>query len=373
MKIGLHYGIYDDVCILVYTLSNSPFDKDRDKFVFHYNGDEYIFSRSISVLNEANCDIKIKLFTTFTDWKSFKGYDRLIQTQTVENYVATDNQLKEYLDAGNICLSSASISFEHPNFYFDPIFNLIFFYHYYGFNFLNYYKFDKKENLLGVYHKPVKEIGNGKLHRNFLFKKVKEILNDDFVAYESSDYNLKTLFQPYDSFGHWGNNHITSYMDFTTSVCNVVFETLSAYAHFEKDDVGHSRYGRQNITEKTLKAIAFSEENIFFIWYGPEKLYKYLMSMGFWFLNSEFYNESIELPNSTNMITHSHMAQSVIDTTLYLKNLKEEYKTNKEVHNYLVNTYGHKLQKNVELFKMILNDYNKKDLILNLIKNGNGN
>ena len=373
MKIGLHYRNYGDICILVYMLCNSKFDKNKDRFIFYHNGDEYIFSRSISIINEANCDVKIYLFTTLTEWKSFKGYDRLIQTQTVENYFVTDNQLKEYLDAGNISLSSASISFEHPNFHFDPIFNLIFFYYHYGFNFLNYYKFDKKENLLGVYHKPVKEIGNGKMHRNYLYSKIKQILNDDFVSYESSDYNLKLLFQPYETFGHWGNNHITSYMDFTTSVCNVMFETLPANGNFENDDIGTSRYGRQYITEKTLKAITFSEENIFFIWYGPIKLYKHLLDMGFWFLNFEFYNESIELPYDDNFTSYSHMEKSVIDTTLYLKDLKEEYKTNKEVHSYLVKTYGHKLQKNVELFKNILNDYNKKDLILNLVKNGNRN
>jgi len=371
MKIGLHYRNYGDICILVYMLCNSKFDKSKDRFIFYHNNDEYIFSKDISVLNEMNCDVKIYLFTTLTEWKTFKGYDKLIQTQTVEYYFVTNNQLKEYLDAGNICLSSASIVFEHPNFYFEPIFNLIFFYHHYGFNFLNYYKFDKKENLLGVYHKPVKEIGNGKMHRNYLYSKIKNVLNDDFVSYESLDYNLKLLFQPYETFGHWGNNHITSYMDFTTSVCNVVFETMSSYGNFDKDAENTSRYGRQNITEKTLKAIAFSEENIFFIWYGPTKLYKYLMDMGFWFLNSEFYNESIELPQDGNLISYSHMEQSVIDAALYLKKLKEEYKTNNEVHNYLIDTHGHKLQKNVELFKNILNDYNKKDLILNYIKNEN--
>jgi len=115
----------------------------------------------------------------------------------------------------------------------------------------------------------------------------------------------------------------------------------------------------------------FSEENIFFIWYGPINLYKHLMELGFWFLNSEFYNESIELPYDDNLLSYSHMEQSVMDSSLYLKDLKEQYKTNKEVHSYLVKTYGHKLEKNVELFKNILNDYNKKDLILNLIKNGN--
>ena len=97
------------------------------------------------------------------------------------------------------------------------------------------------------------------------------------------------------------------------------------------------------------------------------------MEMGFWFLNSEFYDESIELPYDHDFKSYSHMEQSVIDASIYLKSLKEEYKTNNEVHNYLIDTYGHKLQKNVELFKTMLNSYDKKDLLLNLIKNGNRN
>lgn len=368
MKIGLHYRNYGDVSILIYMLSDLEFDKNKDRFIFYHNGDEYIFSKDINILNQLSCDVKIYLFTTLSEWKSFKGYDKLIQTQVVENYVATNDQLKEYLDAGNISLSSASISFEHPNFYFEPIFNLIFFYYNYGFNFLNYYKFDKKENLLGVYHKPVKEIGNGKMHRNYLFSKIKSRLNDDFVSYESIDYNLKSLFQPYETFGHWGNNHISSYIDFTTSVCNIMFETMPAQGNFDKDAENTSRYGRQNITEKTLKAILFSEENIFFIWYGPTKLYKHLMDMGFWFLNSEFYNESIRVPRNYQLPGFSYMEQSVVDASKYLKSLKEEYKTNENVHKYLMDKYGHRLEKNVKLFKEILNSYSKKDEVLNLIK-----
>ena len=368
MKIGLHYGTYGDISILSYILSDSSFDKDRDKFVFYYNGDEYIFSRNISILDESNCDVKIRLFTTFNEWKSFKGYDKLIQIQIVENYFETNVQLKEYLDAGNICLSSASISFDHPNFHYNPFFNLVFFYYHYGYNFLNYYKFNKKENLLGVYHKPVEGIANGKAQRNYLYSKIKEILNDDLVSYESKDYNLKLLLQPYDKFGHWGNNHITSYIDFTTSVCNIVFETLNASAHFEDDAIDTDNYGRQYITEKTLKVFLFSEENIFFIWYGPVKLYKYLMDMGFWFLNSEFYDESIRIPRNYQLPGFSYMEQSVVDTSKYLKSLKEEYKTNENVHQHLMEKYGHRLEKNVQLFKEILNSYSKKDEVINLIK-----
>jgi hypothetical protein len=371
MKIGFHYRTYDDICVIVYTLCDTKLkiqDVSSD-FIFYHNGDEYVFSKAIDVINQ--CDYKIQLFTTFNEWKTFKGFDKLIQTQTTENYHVYNDELKEYLDAGNICLSSASISFEHDNFYYDPIFNLIFFYNFYGYNFLNYYKFDKKENLLGVYHKVNNGININKGHRNYLYSQIENIVQSDFVAYQSNDYNLKLLFQPYTTFGHWGNNHITSYIDFTTSVCNVIFETLHSNSNEEEPE--NRMHGRQYITEKTLKAICFSEEEIFFIWYGPTKLFKHLIDMGFWFLNCEFYNESIEIPYNDEMPCYSHLEQSVVDTSIFLKRLKKKLNDNNLVHNHLMEQYGEKLKNNVTLFKDLLNSYPKKEDILNLIKNGNRN
>jgi hypothetical protein len=371
MKIGLLYRAYEDCVAILHVFCETKFDLENgsNTFTFFYKDDEYIFSKDEEVIGK--CDYKIQLFHTFNEWKDFKGFDKLIQTQIVENYHVYNEELKEYLDAGNICLSSASISFEHPNFYYDPIINLIFFYYHFGYNFLNYYKFDKKENLLGVYHKPNNGININKKDRNYLYFKISDILKNDFKSYESSDYNLKLLLQPYSIFGHWMNNHITSYLDFTTSVCNLIFETLNSDSNQKEPE--SRMHGRQYITEKTLKSIAFSEENIFFIWYGPTKLYKHLMEIGFWFLNSEFYDESIELPYDDDFKSYSHMEQSVIDASIYLKSLKEEYKTNTEVHKHLMKTYGHKLQKNVKLLKEILSSYSKKENVLNLIKNGNGN
>ena len=122
-------------------------------------------------------------------------------------------------------------------------------------------------------------------------------------------------------------------------------------------------HGRQYITEKTLKAICFSEEEIFFIWYGPTKLFKNLIDMGFWFLNCEFYNEETETP----------LEQSVIDASSFLKTLKDKLNDNNLVHNYLMGKYGEKLKNNTKLFKELLNSYHKKEDVLNLIKNGKGN
>ena len=376
MKIGLLYKNYEDCIALLYTFSDDKFnlEKDSDTFSFFYKNDEYIFSHKYEVIEQ--CDYKIRLFHTFHEWKNFKGFDRLIQTQTVENYHTTNNELLEYLDAGNICLSSASISFEHPNFYYEPILNLIFFYYHFGFNFLNYYKFDKKNNLLGVYHKPNNGVNSQKNHRDYLYSQIQNIVQSDFISYNSSDYNLKLLLQPYTSFGHWMNNHITSYVDFTTSVCNIIFETLHSNGNEEVND--NRMYGRQYITEKTLKAICFSEEEIFFIWYGPTKLFKHLIDMGFWFLNCEFYNEEKEVPQTVRyadgmILSYSAMEQSVIDTSIFLKTLKDKLNDNNLIHSYLMGKYGEKLKNNTKLFKELLNSYHKKEDVLNLIKNGKGN
>lgn len=357
MNVGFHYRAYEDCAIVLYALNNFPFETNLDngEFSFIVGDDVFLFSKSFKSIE--NCDLKIMLFHTFNEWKGFKGYDKLIQTQTVENYHISNQALKEYLDAGNICLSSASISFEHPNFYYDPIFNLIFFYNFYGFNFLNYYQFNKKKNLLGVYHKPTTGLNIHKPHRESIYSSIKSILKNDFVSYESNEYNQKKILQSYTTFGHWGNNHITSYIDYTTSVCNLIFETLHSNSNEDGED--NRMYKRQYITEKTLKAICFSEENIFFIWYGPTKLFKHLNDLGFWFLNSEFFVDSIE--------------ESVEKSALYLKSLKENFKTNEEVHTELMKSYGDKLKNNVIIFNTILNSYSKSNEVLNLIKNGKRN
>jgi hypothetical protein len=371
MKIGFEYRSFEDCVIVLYAFNNFAYRRNDDSlnFSFQINEDEFIFSKNYSDIKD--CDLKIRLFHTFREWKEFRGYDKLIQTQIVENYHEYNQSIKEYLDAGNICISAASISFEHPNFYYDPIFNLIFFYHFYGFNFLNYYKFEKKENLLGVYYRPTIGTTPHKEHRESIYLDGKEILQDDLVSYNSIDYNLKKILQPYNFFGLWGNNHITSYIDYTTSVCNLIFETL--HSNSNEDGESDRMYKRQYITEKTLKAICFSEENIFFIWYGPKKLFKYLNDLGFWFLNSEFFDETKTIEPVHLRPYYNHMEASVKESMIFLKFLKNELKDNKSVHEHLIKLYGDKLKKNSELFNKILNNYTKSDSIINLIKNGKRN
>ena len=100
--------------------------------------------------------------------------------------------------------------------------------------------------------------------------------------------------------------------------------------------------------------------------------------MGFWFLNCEFYNEEKEVPQTVGyadgmILSYSAMEQSVIDTSIFLKTLKDKLNDNNLIHSYLMGKYGEKLKNNTKLFKELLNSYHKKEDVLNLIKNGKGN
>lgn len=359
MKIGIDFQSLEDISNIIWSIKKiCNLEKIHERtFIFSNDEDSYIFHRNAQNTPSdiiRNCDIKLRAFHNFDGWENFKGYDRLIQSQLVENYHTTNSKIIEFLDLGNVCLSSATISFEHSNFYYEPLFNLNFFYYYYGYNYLNYYKFNtNKNNLVGMYFKE-----GGKSWRDDMFKVVKKSLKDDFNTYISKDYNPKKLFEPYSeiTFNLWGTNHINSYIDYKTSTCNLVFETLQKDAN---NEVGNKMYGRRYITEKTLKTILFSEENIFFIWYGPEDIYKYLTNIGIWFLNSEYYVDCIE--------------NSVYKTIDELKKMKEELADNNLVYESLLEKYGSKLENNVHIFNSLLEEYYKKDDIINFIKNGKRN
>lgn len=374
MKIGVRYQTFEDVVSIIWCLQDYVLDKRADDterphelkryiidgiFSFSNDKDIYYFVRKKEDENNEifkNCDLKVRAFHNFMeDWNTYIGYDKLIQSQNVDPLInITDKEVQQYLDLGNVMLSSASISFQHKNFYFEPFFNINFFYHHYGMIYLNFYKFNNpKTNLIGTYHK----LG-GKPWRDNMCIKIKNELGDDFNYFQLKDYpkSIKNLYEPYTAFGLWGRNHINSYLDYKTSVCNLVFETLEEYPNKE---IETEQYNRDNITEKTLKSLLFCEENIFFVWYGPKKFYEYLTNYGFWFYNSEFYNESVE--------------QSIVNATEELKNLKKRFITNDKVYEYLLEKYGHKLKNNVKLFYSLMDTYYNRDEVLNLIKYGKRN
>lgn len=363
MKIGIDFNSFEDVVNIIWCLQDMTLEKIKDekKFIFSNEHDVYLFIyNSDTTPSESikDCDIKIRAYHTFQEWKNIVGYDFLIQSQLVENYHIYNNDLKEFLDAGNIALSSASIPFQHPNFYYEPLFNINHFYYFYGINYINFYKTKiDKLNLIGVYHKE-----GGKNWRDGIFNTIKSNLQSDLVTYKSRDYISKPIFEPYDNDSHigfnlWGLNHSSGYTDYKMSVCNIVFETMEHDGNNEEEDI--RMFGKRYITEKTMKALAFCEEEIFFIWYGPQDIYEYLIKLGFWFYNCEFYK--------------GDMIQSLYNSTDELKKLKIKLGNNNSVYEYLKTNYGHKLENNVRLFYEMLDCYYKKDAVINLIKNGKRN
>jgi hypothetical protein len=363
MKIGIDFASLEDISNILWCIKNLNLQKVKDKkeFIFSDLNDTFIFvQNSMGTPSDSikDCDIKIRAYHTFQEWKNMIGYDLLIQSQIVENYHIYNNDLKEFLDAGHIALSSASISFNHPNFYYEPLFNINYFYYFYGANYINFYKTkNDKINLIGTYHKE-----GGKSWRDEIFNNIKKDLGNDLISFKNNDYNLKNLYQPYSNeheigFNLWGLNHISTYIDYKMASCNLIFETMQHDGNNEEQDT--RMFGRRYITEKTTKALLYCEEEIFFIWYGPQDIYEYLMKMGFWFYNSEFYK--------------GDMKQSVYDASSELKKLKIELGNNNAVYDYLKQNYGHKLKSNVELFYKMLDCYYKKDEVLNLIKNAKRN
>jgi len=352
MKIGIEYNTLEDCVNLLWCFSSENLEKNEEgNFTFYNDDDIFIFIRNNNFTPSnkiQNCDKKVRLYHNFNEWKNFVGYDLLLHSQLVENFHVENKHIKEFLDSGNISISSASISFEHPNFYYEPLFNLNFFYYFYGWNYLNYYKnTTTKNSLLGTYHKIP-----GKPWRDSIFLKVKYILHNDFVGFQNDSFSISDILQSHRYFGLWGMNHVNTYIDYKTSVCNLVFETLQDDANEEDNKM----FGRIYITEKTMKALIFCEEEIFFMWYGPKKIYEYLIKLGFWFYNSEFYSGNLE--------------KSILDASSKLKDLKNQLETNEAVYEHLKKEYLHKLENNVKLVKKHLEVYYKKDKIINLIKNG---
>ena len=110
---------------------------------------------------------------------------------------------------------------------------------------------------------------------------------------------------------------------------------------------------------------------------------------GFWFLNSEFYNDKIDtnqedidyidylielqvqvtnnLPNGIPKITA--ICQSVFDSVTYLKNLKSSLGSDEAVYNTLMKKYEHHLKENVRLFKQLEQNCPVKDRLINAILN----
>lgn len=373
MKIGIHYTHYNDCAYILYALQNFDLSIGQGYFELKSSTDIYKFSSHYERLTD--CDKKIKFFHTWEDKnRDSEKYDKMVHSMPGESYqhYIPDEDVIEFLNQGNICLAGGSMPLQHDNFLYEPYFVLIYFYYFFGYDHLNYYKFDKKNNLCGIYHR--NEHVNKRFipMRNYIYHSAKHVLKDDLKLYETSDYKIKPLIESYSHFRNWGNNHISGYTDYTTSVCNIIYETCDTWP-----GQGAHVPGRTHISEKTLKSIIFSEENIFFIWYGTNEFHKYLTKLGFWFLNSEFYDENLEpyeveynypITNQTIKLSITPIEHSVISALNYLKGLKESLGSNSNVYRELLKVYGSKLTNNVNIFKQLLAECTHTETIINLLK-----
>lgn len=389
MKIGIHYSTYNDVAYLLQTLMYSEIiHVDDHKFTLRYNDDEYYFCSSAQTFDAEmlSCDRKIKLehnrlYKRF-NWRSATfepldngNYDKLILTtpgEAFDSREVSDKLLYNLLDTKKVMIYSGCsiLDFYHENFIYNPWKNFYYFYNLYGFKFLNFYKNHKhKKNLLGVYHKW--ENGHTlpgrdpRTHRNNLVNIINTNYPNTLHRYGSNESTLDIILNAYTNFGQWEQTHSTTYTDYSTSTCNLVWETRVAA-------------GRYYFSEKTLKAVLFSGEGLFFMWLGAEFLYRKLKNHGFWFLNFEFINDECTYINDFcdghpvfkigETYPETEIDRSIIRTTEFLVKLKEKYKTNENVYEYLLEKYGHHLEKNYSLFKEILFTCDEKDKVLNFLK-----
>ena len=361
--IGIQYqdNMLENTALLLWALNdavvnadfkhNGIFGKDNLGKVFELTINDTCFRFANRIEDLVDCDKKIKLVWNDIYPDTHLNYDKQICfTNDIIRNQFTDDQIKKYLDEGNILLSisDSNVSW-HRNFIFNPLLPLISLYYDLGLFYINYHQAPKNfKQLLGIYHRSVHIGGSPHGRRNFIFDKIKEQLKEDFVSYSRPTSDYINLLESYKYFGKWFTNHNVAYTDYATSVCNIVYETFDSINTNVSDN-------RMLLTEKTVKSIIFCEENIFFIWYGPEKFYKELSSYGFWFLNSEFYNEfnQVSTDDQHGWKQNTVMVQSVFDAVNYLQNLKTTLGSNEAVYNTLMEKYGHNLKENVRLFKQL--------------------
>jgi hypothetical protein len=276
-----------------------------------------------------------------------------------------NNTLREFLKDKKV-ISCSNVSYTDTNFYYEPFLNLIYSYYQYGFDFYPYKQLDvKKQNLIGMYLKKNYKVSRDRMYDDikseFINKEIDTKLLEIYKEYPRPDFFTKfnCLHNP-----TWDSAcHITSYLDYLTSVCAFAFETTN----FEEFIFPYQSINRQYITEKTLKAILYSKMDIPFIIDMNPINFVELHEMGFWFLNSEFFDFS-----KTKFMDElsCNMKDSIFKSIEYILELYKinEYNLDK-THLELKMMYGDKMQSNYNLFMGYLNKpYNCEKLIKFILK-----
>jgi hypothetical protein len=310
-----------------------------------------------------------RLFIEGVEKNDFTNIDKnileVIYLNVSEAIHTKNNTLRNFLKDKKV-ISCSNVSYTNTNFYYEPFLNLIYMYYQYGFDFYPYNKLDvKKQNLIGMYLKKNYKVSRDKMHNDiqdeFINKNVDTDLLEIYKESQRPDFFTKfnCLHTP-----AWDSKcHITSYLDYITSVCAYTFETTN----FEEFIFPYQSLNRQYITEKTLKAILYSKMDIPFIMDMNPFNFIELHEMGFWFLNSEFFDFT-----KTKFIDEAseNMKNSIFKSIEYILEL---YKNNNldldKTHSELKMLYSDKMQSNYNLFMGYLNKpYNCEKLIKFILK-----
>lgn len=287
-----------------------------------------------------------------------------------EAFHETDDRILDFLNSNKI-ISSGAFGHTHKNLYYEPFLNLLYFYYIYGFDFLSYkYLKIDKDNLIGLYLKK-----NYKSERDVLYSEIKN-------RFIESDIDSKLL-EIYDTTGTkptfltelitihnqigWEKNHYSTYTDYLASVCAFLFETTNHKTFGWPSDSKN----RQYITEKTLKAILFSKLNIPFITDMNPYNFLELYNMGFWFMNTEFFDfNKIHSDDEISDNFKNSIDKSIEHVlNLYKKNDSDLNKTRDE----LERLYSDKMQNNFNQFMQYLERPKNNDKLIEFILYGKGN
>ena len=279
-----------------------------------------------------------------------------------EAFHATDDSILKFLTDNKI-ISAGAFAHTHPNLYYEPFLNPMYFYYFYGFDQLSYTPIENtKTNLIGLYHRK-----NYKVWRDDLLSTIKTIADNDVCVYNETELKPQffTELMRIHISSAWEKNHWTTYTDYISSVCGFVFETLNYNAFGGPSKSTHRNY----ITEKTLKAILFSKLNIPFIMDMNPYDFLELHKLGFWFMNSLFFD--FDKVNSNEELAEN-MYNSIIKSVEYVSELAGDWGLD-DTHKYLVESYGDKMQNNFDQFMKYLEKPKNNDKLIEFILYGNRN
>lgn len=287
-----------------------------------------------------------------------------------EAFHETDERILWFLSENKI-ISSGAFGHTHHNFYYEPFLNLLYFYYIYGFDFLSYkYLKVDKENLIGLYlkknYKPERDSLYDEFRMKFLDSNIDTKLLEIYDTTGIKPTFLTDLITIHNQIG-WEKNHYSTYTDYLTSVCAFLFETTN-YKTFKWPS---NSKNRQYITEKTLKAILFSKLNIPFITDMNPYNFLELHNMGFWFMNTEFFD--FEKIHSDDEISENFKLSIIKSVEHVIELYKENYGDLNKTHFKLEQLYADKMQNNFNQFMKYLEGPKNCDKLIEFILYGKRN